>query len=1107
MRSAETAADDPHVEHGSAEAGWTLTVAGSTTLMRWARPADVEIPLRPKERSVLAALAADHPDPVSVDRVAERVWGHNPPRNAVTSVRNHVARIRRVAPGLVRTVGNAYRLDDAVRVSWHSTGSRHDVVLRDLADTDEVLVRRHIIAERLATTIDAELAIAASSDPSAATIERLRLAVEAEPYREVRWALLALVQARSGRRRDAMLTLQEVRRRLADVGLEPASQLLGVEQLIATDGPIERRALLDLASPVEIAPIIHPHHDEPFVGRADELGHLDGAWADTCRERRPRLVVVEGPAGSGKTRLVDRFVQQLATTAPGSRIVWGRHRAHAKRAYGALAEAVTRLAETEPGLFDRRSHATGLLQLIAPVSPVQSAPLRAVPTTTDPLEITDRPDSVVRTQLGRELTQLVQQLGRRPTIWLLDDVQWASPDSLSLLEEAFDGSIGSILLIATARLDSGPSSDLYGSLGRVVQTSTVSVGPLAPHNLVDLVRTADGSSIDTTAVEALHRRTGGLALYASEIARVARLTGRLELDAVPIALREWMRHRIDDLDASVTETLRVAAVLDDGIDIRVLAHATSRTGDELARECDHLIGLGLLTVDQRTGRTSFAHELTRDVVRESIGPMSRSAVERRVGEAVLEHEPLAHDRIAYHFARALDHRAFPHAVAAGDRALALGAWEHARSMFEIAAERADGAAERGAALVGWGRALLGSGTADAARTVLGDAIELARSADIPELHARVALALVGRAGRGAMSDDEPGQADVLRGALAHLERHPTPGSDAEALRCDVERELAIALLLTDAEEERNALLTGSLRRAADLDPPRPVTLANALLSVRYALLGGADLAARLDNTARVLGMPHDAIDDEIRAAAWTYRHEDLLRACRHEEAELALVEAERAVAAYPHPYWTWAVRTWRSMWHLLTGDVDTAEAVAIEALGLREGVAGAVACYGVNLVNIRLHQGRADEVVPLLQHAVSARPDIAAYRAVLALCASEAGDTELASASLRWFTERNCRNLPNDTNRLLALTVLAHTAADIADADAGAVIAPLLEPYDGQWAVISAYGGGGATWGPTAHALARLAMLAGDDAGVGRSNALAIAQAAWAPLALARIDR
>lgn len=1103
MRSVDGAANDATVEQGWAESGWTLVVAGSTKLLRWARPNDVEVSLRPKERAVLAALAADHPDAVPVDRVAERVWGHAPPRNAVTSIRNHVARIRRVAPGLVRTVGNAYRLDEAVRLSWHHTGARHEVVLRDLADTDEVLVRRHIIAERLATTVDAELAIAASGDPSAETIERLRLAVEAEPYREVRWALLALVQARSGRRRDAMLTLQEVRKRLADVGLEPASQLLGVEQMIAADRPIERRALLDLAAPVQIAPIIHPHHDEPFVGRSDELGHLADVWAETSRERRPHLVVVEGPAGSGKTRLVDRFVQEATAISPDTRVVWGRHRSHANRAYGALAEAVTRLAESEPGLFDRRSHANGLLRLIAPAAAEATNPLRAVPS--EPADLADRPDGVVRTQLGRELTQLVQQVGRRPTIWLLDDVQWATPDSLSLMEEALDGASGSILVIATARLDDRSRPDVYGSLGRVVPTSTISVGPLAPDDLVELMRTPDGSPSDAAAADALHRRTGGLALYVSEIVRVARLTGRLELDAVPVALREWMRHRVDDLDPAVATTLQVAAVLDDSIDVRVLAHATGRGEREIGRDCDDLIGLGLLTVDQRTGRTSFAHQLTRDVVSDSIGTMSRRAVERRVGEALVEHDPLAHDRIAHHFARAHDQRAFGHAITSGDRALALGAWEHARTMYEIAAERADGLAERGSALVGWGRALLGAGDAAAARRVLTDAIELARSTDAPELHARAALALVGRAGRGAMSDDEHGQADVLRGALDHLERHSVGSPDADAARCDVERELAIALLLTDAEEERNALLTGSLRRAATLDPPRPVTLANALLSVRYALLGGADLATRLDNTARVLDMPPDDIDDEIRAAAWTYRHEDLLRACRPEEAERALAEAERAVAAYPHPYWSWAVRTWRAMWHLVSGQVDDAEAVATEALAMRPDVAGATACYGVNLVAIRLHQGRAHEVVPLLEAAVAARPDIAAYRAVLALCASESGLTDLAATSLSWFTEQRCENLPNDTSRLLGLTVLAHTAADLGDRDAGAMLTPLLRPYDGQWAVISAYGGGGATWGPTAHALARLATLTGDDALAARWTEAAAAQAAWAPLALARV--
>ena len=479
---------------------------------------------------------------------------------------------------------------------------------------------------------------------------------------------------------------------------------------------------------------------------------------------------------------------------------------------------------------------------------------------------------------------------------------------------------------------------------------------------------------------------------------------------------------------------------------------------------------------------SFAHELTRDIVRDSFGPLARIEIERRVAEALMVTDPLARSLIARHLDRAHDPRAFVHAVEAGAGALALGGWAHAAEMYEIASRRARDPGDRAIALVGRGRALLGAGDAAGARSALLEAIDLARSADRPDLHARAALALVGRAGRGAIHDDEDAQVSALREALGHLEQHgesDTDDDDAAALRCDVERELAIALLLTDRTDERSALLGRSLAHAAALRPPRPVTHANALLSMRYALIGGDDeLAQRIAHAETVLSMPRSSLDDETLVAARSYLHEDLVRACRFVEAERALVEAERALAAYPHPYWTWVARTWRALSHREAGEIDRAEALAAEALALRPGVSDAAACYGVNLVDIRLQQGRAGEVIGLLRHAVDGNPQIAAYRAVLALCASEAGETELAAASLHWFTDHRCTNLPADTSRMLSLAVLAHTAADLADTDAAAVLEPLLVSYRDQWVLISAYGGGGAAWGPVSHALARLAACA-----------------------------
>ena len=486
-----------------------------------------------------------HPDLVPIGRIVDRIWGVTAPPSAVTSVRNHVARIRRVAPGLVETAGSTYRLVESVRLSWGPDGAGHDVVLADLADTDEVMARRHIIEERLASETDADLALAVSTDPSAGTIARLRLAVEEHPYREARWGLLALAQARAGRRREAMLTLQEVRRHLAEVGLDPGDRLLRVEQQIVHDQPIDPRMLVDLGAAPSAAPtIIHPHHDEPFAGRSAALDRLAASWSDTVGDHRPRLVVIEGAAGSGKTRVVDRFVQLVCADGSAPRVIWGRNRAHANRAHGALAEALGRLAAFEPDLFERRTTTSGLLHLAAQTEDEH------------PPGATDGPgagDGVARTRLGRELARLVQVIGRRPTIWLLDDVQWASPDSIALMEEAFDGATGAILLVATTRLGPRPQADVFGSLGRVLPVATLSMEPLGIPDLDDLLQHFSWTGLSETETAELYRRTGGLALYVSEVIRLARLTGTLDPDTTPIALQEWIRHRVEALDDATRE--------------------------------------------------------------------------------------------------------------------------------------------------------------------------------------------------------------------------------------------------------------------------------------------------------------------------------------------------------------------------------------------------------------------------------------------------------------------------------------------------------------------------------------------------------------------------
>ena len=195
------------------------------------------------------------------------------------------------------------------------------------------------------------------------------------------------------------------------------------------------------------------------------------------------------------------------------------------------------------------------------------------------------------------------------------------------------------------------------------------------------------------------------------------------------------------------------------------------------------------------------------------------------------------------------------------------------------------------------------------------------------------------------------------------------------------------------------------------------------------------------------------------------------------------------------------------LWQLRIGDTDGAETKAFAAAALRPGIAEAEACLAVNLTNIRLEQGRVDEMVPTVAAAAAAHPEIPTYRAVYALCAAESGDHATAADLVASFDAHGFAGLPDDPNRFLGLAALAHAAATVGDRSACARLRDLLDPYRDQWVVLQCYGGGGATWGPTTHALARLSEVLGQHDEAQALFETALEHAAGSPLTLARIER
>ena len=299
------------------------------------------------ERRVLTTLVLRAGEAVSVDALADAVFGEDASTSVTIRLQNHVSRLRkRLGARTIHTVPSGYRLDvDAVELDWRlfedlvaeATGVLATDAVRagallhqalslwrgtPFTDIDEWLPARAAAGRldelrRVAQEHHASALVA--SGRSGEAVAALEALVADDPLREGRWALLMLALYRDGRQADAQRAFQRARAELGEIGLEPGPDLRSLERAISIHDESLRldRVHAPDNDPTASGPPT-PAADAPgppsrpsnlpvvltsFVGRDDDVERLAGVLADH------RLVTLVGPGGIGKTRLA------LATAA------------------------------------------------------------------------------------------------------------------------------------------------------------------------------------------------------------------------------------------------------------------------------------------------------------------------------------------------------------------------------------------------------------------------------------------------------------------------------------------------------------------------------------------------------------------------------------------------------------------------------------------------------------------------------------------------------------------------------------------------------------------------------------------------------------------------
>ncbi|MFW5473912.1 BTAD domain-containing putative transcriptional regulator [Knoellia sp. CPCC 206450] len=287
--------------------------------------------LSPRDRMVLLALTSRPGTEVSVDTLAEVLWGDDLPDTWHKVVQGCIVRLRKVLGAeAIQTAGHGYRLrvhrDDLDHVQFEDLLGRARVLLADgepdralfvmgrakelwrgepfeeLRDWEPGLAESERLLElwRDAEDLHAESNLRAGRHEDVLAVAP-RLVAE-QPMREHRWALLALAQYRAGRQADALHTLHRARQMLVnELGLDPGEELTVLEEAILRQDPGLASSTPPPAGPVACPYLGLVSYDiddaHTFFGRDAEIA--------SCLRRLDThgVLTVIGPSGSGKSSL------------------------------------------------------------------------------------------------------------------------------------------------------------------------------------------------------------------------------------------------------------------------------------------------------------------------------------------------------------------------------------------------------------------------------------------------------------------------------------------------------------------------------------------------------------------------------------------------------------------------------------------------------------------------------------------------------------------------------------------------------------------------------------------------------------------------------------
>jgi DNA-binding CsgD family transcriptional regulator len=374
-----------------------------------------------------------------------------------------------------------------------------------------------------------------------------------------------------------------------------------------------------------------------LLERARELAVLEEVTGEAAMGT-PGVVVIEGPAGIGKTSLLlaaRRAAGSLGLrvlAARGGELERGLELGVARQLFEPLLLSVS--GSKHADLFGGFSAAAAGLFGDGPSKPGL-----------------DLDEYACLNTLYRLCMRLAD---RSPVMVVIDDLHWSDVASLrwlAYLARRLEDQ--PVLLVLAWRSDEiSPSGDMLARIAGEPGARRIRPQPLSPDGVGELARALFGIQPQNRFVRACHAAAGGNPLFTMQLLEAARDEGLRPVDPDACALADLAPERVSELVLSrlrrlspVAVTVATqAAVLGSRAEVRHVTVLSMLRTDQVLDASDELAAAGLL---QKAQPLEFVHPVIGSAVYQSV-PAGRRAAAHRRAAALLAGEGAAPSRVAMH---------------------------------------------------------------------------------------------------------------------------------------------------------------------------------------------------------------------------------------------------------------------------------------------------------------------------------------------------------------------------------------------------------------------------------------------------------------------------